>query len=97
MVGKAVELSGLSQEVALRSFGKYLFGELVRIHKHVINLDLAYVDFLKTVETIIHIEVKKIYADAKPPRFIFPNAKDEKDTLEFTTCPKGLSHLSRIP
>lgn len=61
--------SGLEIPVLLRTFGGYLFDSFTRLYpaffEHVNNS----LDFLEQVESVIHVEVKKIYPNAQLPRF----------------------------
>lgn len=51
-------------------FGKYLFGKLAAtLHKDIIKNISDPFDLLQNIEDTIHVEVKKLYTDARPPMF----------------------------
>lgn len=53
----------------LPAFGEYLFGKFVIGYpRYFEDVDNAF-DFLSSIETVIHTEVKKLYPDAELPRF----------------------------
>jgi hypothetical protein len=68
-------VQGLSERVGtpmpdlVRGFGAHLFGRFVAGHpKLFVGIDNAF-DFLACIETMIHVEVLKLYPDASLPRF----------------------------
>jgi hypothetical protein len=71
LLNKAITKLDIPLPDALRSFGKGSFPNLVK------KIPPSFVDFehpktfLMTVENIVHVEVRKLYIDANPPRFDF--------------------------
>ncbi len=53
----------------LKLFGKYLFSKLATMHPQIIENISDPFDLLQNIEETIHVEVKKLYADARPPMF----------------------------
>lgn len=53
----------------LKLFGEYLFNVLNQGHPHFAKSAADAFDFLEKVETYIHVEVRKLYPDAKLPNF----------------------------
>ncbi len=75
IVSKSVELLGIDIADALRKFGRYCFLKLAEKFPDFVRLHNHPKPFLKTVESIIHVEVRKLLKDAKPPEFVY----DESD------------------
>jgi hypothetical protein len=71
MANKAIAKLGLPVADALRAFGKWSFPKLAgKVPASLI--DFAHPkDFLLTTERVVHAEVRKLYANANPPRFEF--------------------------
>lgn len=71
IVTKIVNVKSLKIDWALREFGLYLFPNLIKINPEYAKESKNLFDFLLRVDSIIHIEVKKLYLDAVTPTFIF--------------------------
>lgn len=85
LVKMVIELSqrtGVAVPDLVRAFGEYLFGRFHQGYPHLFEgMDSAF-RMLSSIESIIHPEVRKLYPDARPPRFDI--AGDGVDTLEMT-------------
>jgi hypothetical protein len=72
MVQLVTQLSvatGTPVPVLVHSFGKYLFGRFVILYPQLFEgVESAY-SLLTKVDSYIHVEVQKLYADAELPRF----------------------------
>ncbi len=79
LVGALSEHSGVEVPVLLKAFGKYLFVCLNKAYPAFRNSATDAFSFLETVETYIHVEVRKLYPDAELPSFECsrPNNPDE--------------------
>lgn len=66
----------------LKIFGMYLFKTLSTNYPTFVNKPKNVIEFLSSIETYIHVEVKKLYPDAELPKFK-SDFLDEK-TLELT-------------
>lgn len=53
----------------LRAFGQYLFGEFARLYPTFFEGVSSAIDFVARIESVIHVEVRKLYPDAQLPRF----------------------------
>jgi hypothetical protein len=65
----AVFLLKLPLESTIRQFGKFCFPRLIRKVPEFINVHSNPKSFLATLHSVVHVEVKKLYADARPPDF----------------------------
>lgn len=85
LVKMVVELSartGKTVPELVRTFGEYLFGRFHQGYGHLFaGMDDAF-HMLSSIESIIHPEVRKLYPDARPPRFDIGG--DGINTLEMT-------------
>jgi hypothetical protein len=59
------------QEVGdvLRVFGKHIFGVFHSKYQHFFSSGLSLFEFLKSIDSYIHVEVIKLYPDAELPSF----------------------------
>lgn len=55
--------------ILFRNFGKYIFDVFARKYTFFFNNSDNAFDFLESVESYIHVEVRKLYPDAELPRF----------------------------
>ena len=61
--------TSIAVEDLVKAFGQYLFGVLAETYPHWLEgIDSAF-GLLEKVDGFIHVEVKKLYPDAKPPDF----------------------------
>ena len=77
--GQVVKLKKLVASSALELFGEYLFNALGAKYPEVISSFDNPKDFLKGLDEIIHVEVKKMMSGATPPQFI--TKLDREDEL----------------
>ncbi len=68
-------LTGLSVPDLLRTYGRHLFRQFTVLYPELMVGTANSLDFIATIENVIHVEVKKLYPDAELPRF---------ETLEHT-------------
>ncbi len=67
-------------------YGEYLFGTFVKSYKSFIDAAPDAFTFLKSVESYIHVEVQKLYADAELPSF--DTSDDGKNVMEMVYTSK---------
>ena len=77
MVGVLCKMKNLEPQVAVRSFGYYLFNKLAEGHKEMVAQYTDPCEFLDVLDNIIHREVKKLYSNAELPSIsVKTNDKD---------------------
>lgn len=72
MVALVSELSaktGIPISTLLNSYGKYLFSTFTTNYGHFFEEVTSAFDMLESIESYIHVEVKKLYPDAELPSF----------------------------
>jgi hypothetical protein len=73
MVHLVVNLSkhtGIAVEELLKVYGRYLFGRLAAQYPEMIIGITNPLDFLEKIESHIHVEVKKLYPESRPPALL---------------------------
>ena len=71
---------------ALRAFGKFAFPKLTeKVPGWLVN-HAHPKDFLLTLNDIVHVEVRKLYKDADPPRFSFADPGPDKLAINYQSC-----------
>ncbi|MCR8656150.1 heme NO-binding domain-containing protein [Paenibacillus endoradicis] len=60
----------------VRTFGEYLFGQLLEMHAYFLEENNSVFEFLQKVDSYIHVEVRKLYSDAELPAFQYDNSID---------------------
>ncbi len=68
------ERRGISTAGLLREFGKYLFGRLIAGFPHFTHNAKSTFELLYSVEDYMSQEVRKLYPDARVPRFNFESS-----------------------
>lgn len=69
MVQKLSEISGVPVPDLIKTYGKHLFNRFTVLYPSFFHNVSSTFDLLDTVETHIHVEVRKLHADAELPRF----------------------------
>jgi len=87
------ETSSIPIPTLLEVYGEHLFGKLIHMFPE-FNKTNDVLDFIKGVETYIHVEVKKLYPDAELPHFELLSASPERLELYYISA-KNLPHLAK--
>lgn len=74
--------SGISLRDLQMTYGRYLFGRLAINYPKLLEGVKDPFDLLLNIELMIHTEVRKLYPEANPPKFI--GEKLNEDTLRLT-------------
>ena len=83
IVGKTTEKLGISSDDALKAFGKFAFHKLAALFPQFLESYNNPKDFLQSVESVIHVEVKKMYADAYTPTFKYTDPASDKLIIQY--------------
>lgn len=81
--GSLVKMKSLVAEEALKLFGEYLFNALAQKYSDVILGLQTPQDFLRGLDGIIHVEVRKMLSGSTPPQFITRLDEGNKMQLEY--------------
>lgn len=73
----------LTKDELMFDFGKFTFTELRTRFPKFVEKFTHPKDFLKTVEDIIHVEVKKVMQDAYLPKFQYTEPSDRELTITY--------------
>ena len=77
LVGVAVDQLGVSVQDALRAFGRFALPRLVEAHPDFASSECGAKEFLLSVDSVIHVEVKKLWPDAQTPSFRYVDATED--------------------
>lgn len=78
IAAKAAEVLGVPLNQALRSFGEFAFMKFSLKFPQFTRDAQSARDFLLTVDSVIHVEVKKLYPDAETPRFSYQDLSENQ-------------------
>jgi hypothetical protein len=88
MVGVLSKESGIPVTDLVRAFGEFAFSRFMASYPHQPG---SAKELLSSVSDIIHLEVKKLYADATPPVFYYQNPSDDRLIMRYESqrqlCP----------
>jgi hypothetical protein len=85
--------SGVPINDLLEVFGHYLFSKLAKLYPHTLDETNA-LDFISTVESHVHKDVRKLYPGVDLPSFELKE-KGEKYIVIIYHSPKGLEALAK--
>lgn len=89
LVSTAIAKLGVPLEDALRAFGKHAFPLLAAGAKDLVDAHAHPKPFLAVVDSIIHMEVRKLYPDAETPRVLIEDVGPDKAVLRYESA-RGL-------
>lgn len=93
LVVAASELLNVPAPELIRLFGHYLWQFFNKNYSQFISAHDNLFDFLVSVDSVIHIEVNKLYPNASTPDFEY-NKDDPNQLVMFYRSPRKLCHLS---
>jgi predicted hydrocarbon binding protein len=91
IVDRAVEVTGMAKADALRAFGRFCIVRLARKYPPFFNKHDNAKAFLKTINALHSLEVRKLYADARPPEFVMEDSSPDRLIMRYMSerrlCP----------
>lgn len=85
IVGGTVKEAGIPMPIALRSFGEFCFHRLAEKYPDFVNPYTHPKPFLKSVESIVHVEVKKLYEGSNPPGFSYIDSVSDRLVIQYSS------------
>jgi len=92
IIDKTVAVMGTTHSQILHAYGRYCVPKLAQKYPAFFNQHRHPKTFLKTVNSIHSVEVKKLYADAEPPQFIIEDVSPDRLAMQYRSR-RGLCHL----
>ncbi|QGM44466.1 heme NO-binding domain-containing protein [Methylocystis heyeri] len=86
LLGAYCSLTGESSSRALNGLGRHLCGVFQKKFPEVFGSCGGLLDFLRSVDGHIHVEVRKLYADAELPRFEEIESGPKQLVLDYISC-----------
>ncbi|MEL6977177.1 MAG: heme NO-binding domain-containing protein [Pseudomonadota bacterium] len=97
MIGALSELLNTPAPELIHAYGKHLFGRFSALYPAFFEGPQDTFSFLESVESIVHVEVRKIYPDAQPPALKAERVGEAGMRLEYRSCrPLGALCLGLI-
>lgn len=93
MCNALAERTGVPVAALVRGFGDHLSGAFARSHPAFFERAGNLFDFLESIEDHIHVEVRKLYADAELPTFRVEQRTPTRIVLLYRS-PRRMGHLS---
>lgn len=91
IVDRAVEVTGMTKPEALRTFGRFCIGRLAWKYPPFFDRHHDAKAFFRTLNALHSLEVKKLYADAKPPEFVMEEPSPDRLIMRYVSerklCP----------
>lgn len=94
LVGAFCKKTNMPVTDAVTAFGKYLFTSLYRAAPAGVKQVDDLIEFLLMVDSVIHVEVKRIYPDAYLPEFTYEKTDDPNKLVMLYKSKRKLCHLS---
>jgi len=85
IVGKTCERLGLPPATALHAFGRYLAPRLAERVPGLVAAHAHPKTFLQTIDDVIHVEVRKLFKDAQPPRVTWTDPGPDQLVLHYSS------------
>lgn len=78
LVNSLSNKTAVARELVLCKFGRYTMTIFRELYPMFFDEGMGFFDFLLSVDSVIHLEVKKLYPDAQLPSFSFEHVKGGK-------------------
>ena len=85
--------TGKPEQELVSAFGKFMFPAFKERYPQLIDDELGLLDFLSTIEDVIHVEVLKLYPDASVPTFTYERPADNRLEMRYDS-PRRLCALA---
>ncbi len=86
LIDKTVDALGTTESETLHAFGRHCIRKLARRFPSFFNQHHHAKAFLMTVNSIHELEVKKLYADADPPRFMCEEPSPDRLIMRYDSA-----------
>jgi len=93
LIAAAVKVSGVKPETLVFNFGEYMAGEFYQRFPGFFDSHDNLLDFIYSVDQIVHMEVRKLYPDANLPTFSYERNSPNEMTLNYSS-PRKLCWLA---
>ncbi len=93
MVGELSKITGTPVMDLVTAFGQYLFHALAMKHPVFVEEKPDFLEFLKSIEDVIHKEVKKLYPNPNLPSLKWEQSDPNSLTMYYRS-PRKLCHLA---
>ncbi len=93
MVSELSTITGTPVLDLVQAFGQYLFHALAMRHPIFVDEKSDFIEFLKSIEDVIHKEVKKLYPNPNLPSLQWEQP-DKNTLIMFYRSPRKLCHLA---
>lgn len=85
LINNLSKTTGIPANELIYTYGKFFFNVLTSHHNDIFNLYSSPLEMLASIENHIHVQVKKIYADAELPTFeIIAHHKNYLEMIYFS-------------
>lgn len=91
-VGFLSKMTGKAVDELVRSFGHFTATKLAKIYPDFFTKK-GFKEFLKSIDNVIHVEVKKLYPGANLPSFTYEDPAPNKLVMVYKS-PRKLCHLA---
>ncbi|THH35604.1 heme NO-binding domain-containing protein [Neolewinella litorea] len=78
IIGESIRELGCTQQDFMRQLGHFAFFKLVERYPVFVTPYQHPKDFLKTIEKVVHVEVKKLYTDTYLPTFVYEEPSEQE-------------------
>lgn len=94
LVGAYCDKTNTPPADAVRAFGEFLFGSLYQSAPETVKNINNLIEFLLIVDSVIHVEVKRLYPDVYLPEFNYEQTSNPNKLVMIYTSKRKLCHLS---
>ncbi|WP_320820950.1 heme NO-binding domain-containing protein [Thalassolituus sp.] len=81
LVGAASEITGIAVNDLVFKFGEYMVSQFYSRFPIFFDRSKGLIDFLLSIDRIVHLEVRKLYPDANLPSFNYQKGDDSSLTM----------------
>lgn len=83
ILSKTCEMLDIELDEGLKRFGAFAFEKLQAKYPELVSEHAGARNFLMTIDSVIHTEIKKLYPDAQTPRFTYLDLSDTQLVMNY--------------
>ena len=85
LVSATVQIKDIDLSITVKSFGKFAFDKLANRYKEFLTPHKSAKEFLLSMNSVIHVEIKKLFEGSEPPEFTYEDTAENKLTMHYSS------------
>jgi predicted hydrocarbon binding protein len=85
LVSATVQIKDIDLSITVKSFGKFALDKLANRYEEFLTPHKSAKEFLLSMNSVIHVEIKKLFEGSEPPEFTYEDTAENKLTMHYSS------------